>query len=287
MNVTLIPKFYGYCPGLKRSLEVANNLAKMAKKEGKKIYYDVPLAHNENVQKDLEEKGLSKVNFSKTSKGEDNYFLISAHGASYDKINQLKKQKFQVVSATCPTVRKVQDIAIDDHKNGYQVVIFGKKDHAEIIGVNGCIDNSAIVINSVEDALNLKLKHKSSLISQTTFPSREFLQAAELIKKNNPDLEILIRRTICPVVEGRVTLICRYAKENKFDLGVVVGSKTSINTKQLASKLSEVMPTLMVGDEAEIDKKSFKNIENVLVVSGTSAPPEIVEAVAHRISSFK
>ena len=286
MNVTLISKFYGYCPGLKRSLEVAHKLAEKAEKEARKIFYDVPLAHNENVQRDLEKRGLIKLEFSEKTEGSKNYFLISAHGASYNKINQLKQQNFAVISATCPKVRKVQDIAIDDYKNGYQIIIFGKKDHAEIVGVNGCVEDSAIVINSIDQALNLKLNKKSSLISQTTFPSREFLQAASIIQKNNPETEIVVRKTICPIVEGRVALVCRFATENKFDLGVVVGSATSSNTKQLASKLSEIVPTLMVGDESEIDRKSFKNVQDVLVVSGTSAPPEIVEAVANKIEKI-
>ena len=286
MEVILLNKFYGYCPGLKRSLKVADDVAKEAIKENKKIYFDVPLAHNEIVEKNLEKKGFLETDLSESSDGKDNLFLVSAHGASSDKISWLRDHNFVVRSATCPTVRRVQDIAIKDHKDGFQIVLFGKKDHAEILGVNGCIDDSAVVIKSAEEAKDLIFDTKISIICQTTFPVKEFEEVVKLIKKNNPKIDITIRKTICPIVEGRIHKVCDYARKAKIDLGVVVGSITSSNTKQLNYKLKEVVPTIMIGDETEISAKDFQNINKVLVVSGTSAPPEVVERVAEKIRSF-
>src|SRR3990167_1919442 len=104
MEVILSKKFYGYCPGLKRSLEIADNLWRQAKVAKKKIYFDVPLAHNEIVKKGLESKGFCQIDVNESISGRGNLFLISAHGASPDKINLLKQRGFKVKSATCPKV---------------------------------------------------------------------------------------------------------------------------------------------------------------------------------------
>lgn len=287
MEVILIDKFLGYCPGLKRSFKIAHELADKAKRNKKRIYFDVPLAHNENVEKDLADRGFKQINLdTKELDGKGNYFLVSAHGASYDKIEKLRKQNFDVLSATCPTVRRSQDIAIEDYKNGYQIVLFGKKDHAEIVGVNGCVDNSAIVFKSLDEAKEIQLKSKASILCQTTFPSHDFEDAVRIIQKNNPKIELLVRNTVCPIVEGRIGQVCKYAAKIKPDMAVVVGSTTSSNTKQLSSKLSQVIPTLMVGDDNELSKEDFQKIKSVLVVSGTSAPPEIVHKVAEKLKSL-
>jgi len=286
MEVILLNKFYGYCPGLKRSLQIADELSTEASNENKKIYFDVPLAHNEIVEHNLRKKGFVHIDLDEKTDGKGNLFLVSAHGASYEKINWLRDHNFVVKSATCPTVRRVQDIAVKDRKDGYQIILFGKKDHAEVVGVNGCIDDSAIVIKNLEEAEALKLDGKSSIICQTTFPSKEYDEVIKVIKKNNPRVELAVRKTICPVVEGRIKIICNFAKKENVDLGVVVGSTTSSNTKQLRSKLEEVIPTIMIGDEKEIKKSGLINIQKVLVVSGTSAPPEVVEKVAEKLRSF-
>ena len=82
MKIVLSNKFYGYCPGLERSLKIADDLCAQAQKEEKKIYFDVPLAHNEIVKKKLENKGFLQVKLNQETRGEKNLFLISAHGAS-------------------------------------------------------------------------------------------------------------------------------------------------------------------------------------------------------------
>jgi len=286
MKVILVNKFYGYCPGLKRSLKIADELALEAQKDGKKIYFDVPLAHNENVEKSLEKKGFVEVEVNENLDGTSKYFLISAHGASYDKIAKLRDCGFDVRSATCPTVRRVQDLAVVDYKNGYQIVILGKADHAETRGVNGCVDNSAIVFKTVDEAKGYKLTKKTSVLCQTTYAKEEFKKLIKILRSNNKDIEIIERGTYCPIVENRIRGAYQLAKKELPEMIVVVGSKTSSNTKLLAYEIEEIAKVMMVDDESEISKDDFKNVNKVLVVSGTSAPPEIVEAVAKKLESF-
>jgi 4-hydroxy-3-methylbut-2-enyl diphosphate reductase len=286
MKVILEPKFYGYCPGLKRSLNLADKVAADAKENDRKIFYDIPLAHNEVVEKTLNDQGFIKINLDDKSEGGGDYFVVSAHGASDDKIEWLRSHGFEVRSGTCPTVRRVQDQAVKDYQDGYQIVIFGKVDHAEVVGVNGCVKNSAIVVKDIEQGRKINLNKKTSVLCQTTFSNADFEKFVENLKSANPGIEIIVRNTICPVVEGRINTILKYALANKPDIVVVVGSKTSSNTKLLAGTLEEEISTIMISDDSEITADDFSRYETALVVSGTSAPPETVEKVARKLESL-
>lgn len=287
MKVILSNKFYGYCPGLERSLKIADNLCGQAKKEKKRIYFDVPLAHNEIVQKKLEAKGFRQIKLEQETGGQGNLFLISAHGASREKISWLKKHGFKVKSATCPKVSRLQELAVAGYQSGCAIIIFGDKNHPEIIGVNGCINHSALIIKSALEAEKIKLTGgRAMILSQTTLPLKKFRELVAILEKNHPRIELTIKQTICPIVEGRIFEACDFAKKEKPDLGVVVGSSLSNNTKLLTAKLSEIVNTIMVGNETELKPADFAGKEKVLVVAGTSTPPEMVESVAERLKNF-
>jgi len=287
MKIILQRNFYGYCPGLKRSFQVADELIEKAKAENKKIFCDVPLAHNADVMSSLRRQGVELIEMDENSRGEGQYFLVSAHGASTKKVQWLKKIGFKVWDATCPKVTTVQHQALADYKSGYQIVIFGKANHAEIEGINGLVNKSAIIIDDTQRAKEIVLTKKTSVISQTTLPVERFKEVFDIIKKNNPNIEIIARKTICPIVQNRITQIVEFAKSNGINRTVVVGSPTSSNTKSLAKALSAICPTSMVADERSLDQKSFTGDETVLVVSGTSAPPEVVEKVAEKLARYK
>jgi len=286
MKVILSNEFYGYCPGLERSLKIADNLYRQARKEKKKIYFDVPLAHNEIVKKNLEDKGFVQIKLNQKTSGGKNLFLISAHGASREKISWLVKRGFKVKSATCPKVSRLQELAVASYRRGYLIIIFGDKNHPEIIGVNGCINHSAVILKSAPEAEKVKLTGPTMVLSQTTFPLKKFRELAAILKKNNPRGELTIRQTICPIVEDRIFKICNFTKKEKPDIGVVVGSNLSNNTKLLTAELSEIVDTIMVGNETELKPADFTDKEKVLVVAGTSTPPQTVENVAERLSHF-
>lgn len=287
MKIILKEGYYGYCPGLNRSLRIADNLIKRAKKEGKEIYYDVPLAHNTDTMKTLDKKGLKKIILNVNLSGKGNYFLISAHGASTRKVEWLKKHGFEVILATCGIVEQLKKKAIKDYEDGYQIVIFGKADHAEIIGVNDSIDNSAKIVRDVEGSLELNLDKKTSLLCQTTYSSEDFLECVTIIKNNNPKLEIKSHNTYCPIVKKRVEEILKMTLDGSVDLAIVVGSKASSNTKLLANKLSKIKKTMMVENESEIIDDIFGGVNTVLVVSGTSASPEVVLKVAKKLQKLQ
>lgn len=286
MEVILIDNLYGYCPGLTRSIEIANKLAETAKKEKCSVYCDVPLAHNAEVTAKLHRKGVILVDHIGQIKPKDDYFLVSAHGASHSRMGELSGRGFKVVDGVCPKVKAVQDRAVKDSKDGYDVIIFGIPNHAEVIGINGCINNQALIINTVKDAENIRLTKKTSLISQTTYPASDFNNLFEVLKRDNPNIEIVQRNTTCAIVNNRIKAVTEFIKENSINKLVVVGSPTSSNTKLLAVEASKIIPNIMVADYRSVHKKDIVGYNKVLVASGTSAPPEIVRKVADKIRSF-
>ena len=286
MEVILIDKFYGYCPGLKTSIELANNLAKKALSEKCMIYCDVPLAHNAEVTSRLHKRGVVLVENISTIQPYNDYFLVSAHGASKKRQEELGARGFKVVDGVCPRVKSVQDRAIKDMIDGYEIIIFGKPDHAEVVGINESINNQALIIKKIEDAVDIKLSKKTSLISQTTYPEDKFDELFQILKTNNPQIEIIQRKTTCPIVVSRVNKILEYIEDNAIDKVIVVGSPTSSNTKLIAAKVQKTTPARMIADARSIRKEDIKGFTKVLVVSGTSAPPEVVEKVANKIKTM-
>ena len=286
MEVILIDKLYGYCPGLDRSIGIANDLAKTAKAEKCVVYCDVPLAHNAEVTARLHKKGVKLVDHIGSVQPHNDYFLVSAHGASHSRKEELAERGFKVIDGVCPRVKSVQDQAVRDFNDGYDVIIFGKPDHAEVVGINGCIKNQALIVKSLKEAEGLKLTKKASVISQTTYPMDEFNQLFEILKGNNPKTEIIQRNTICAIVNNRLHAILQYIKDNSIDRVVIVGSPTSSNTKLIAAEASKVVPTIMIADYRSVHKKDIIGYNKILVASGTSAPPEIVKKVAEKIKSF-
>ena len=286
MKVILDAKFYGYCPGLIRSFRIADNLIKQSHKDKKKIECDVPLAHNADVLSDLRKRGVELIEIDEATDGSNKHFLVSAHGASHNRIEWLKAKGYEITDATCPKVATVQTRATNDYRAGYQILIFGKADHAETLGINGMIDNTAIILREVESAAKLKLKSKTSVIAQTTFPPDKFDLGVKNLVAYNPEVDIIIRRTICPIVQSRIDSVIEYINSSKIDMTVVVGSPTSSNTKSLAYDVRKVCPVRMVADSKGLDADDFQKDQTILVVSGTSAPPEVVEKVADKIREF-
>lgn len=286
MKVILEKKFYGYCPGLIRSFNIADKLIKQAETDKKPIECDVPLAHNADVLEGLRLRGVKLIETDENTIGKNKHFLISAHGASHAKIEWLRKKGYEITDATCPKVSTVQKRAKDDFEAGYQILIFGKADHAETLGINGMINDTAIIIKDIDLALKTKLNGKTSVIAQTTFPPDKFDLGVRNLIAANPEANIIIRRTICPIVQARIDNVIEYIKRNKINLTIVVGSPTSSNTKSLALDVRNVCPVIMVADYTGLKKEDFIKDQTVLVVSGTSAPPEVVEKVAEKIKTF-
>mgnify|MGYP000455523401 CR=1 FL=1 len=139
----IFAKNLGFCFGVKRALNIVessiqNNL--------RPIYLLGEIVHNEKIIQDLKEKGIKIVSSPKEVK--KGTLIIRAHGFPPFQI----PQKVILRDATCPFVKRVQNLAQRLNKNGYQVVIFGKKDHPEVIGISAFAKNKALIIENKSQA---------------------------------------------------------------------------------------------------------------------------------------
>ena len=193
------------------------------------------------------------------------------------------------MDATCPDVKRVQDKAKNLAEEGYRVVIIGKADHPEVIGIKACADlysnEEAIVISSVNEALvnieKIKQAKKIGIVIQTTQKSENFKKILPIIAESSKELKV--HNTICSTTFKRQQEAQALAKE--VELMVVVGSKSSANTTNLAEILSEITKTIHIEGPEELDlyEDLLEKINKIGVTAGASTPESVINEVINRI----
>src|SRR5579859_6980913 len=141
----IMAKEVGFCFGVKRAI----NLTRQALAERSDVFILGDLVHNKRVTDELEGKGLQKVEDYAAEK--TGTMVIRAHGLPKTKIQEAKSRGIEVVDATCPIVLRAQEAAQTLERDGYQVVIVGDKNHAEIKGILGALESPALVVDSIDE----------------------------------------------------------------------------------------------------------------------------------------
>ncbi len=278
-RTVVMAKEVGFCFGVKRAI----NLTKQALDERGDVFILGDLVHNKRVTDELENRGLRKVeDYAGEQSG--GTMVIRAHGLPKIKISEARQQGMDVVDATCPIVLRAQEAAQTLENRGCQVVIIGDKNHAEIKGIIGALENPVIVINSLEALREAKNSHKLlrkvGVIFQTTL-------ALELCHSIVNEMlmmckEIQIINTICRPVQNRQDDAVDLA--SRVELMIVVGSRTSANTMELTELCRHYNGnTVQVQNADELPVETFTKYELVGIVSGLSTPEDLVEAVRVKV----
>ena len=272
----------GFCMGVKRAMDMV--LSEALRGNGP-IYTYGPLIHNRQVLQLLEQKGIYLID--DVSELKEGVLLIRAHGIPPQIREKLRSLPLKVIDATCPRVAKVQAIIRYYSRKGYKTVIFGEREHPEVIGLLGYAENGAHVINSLSDIMSLPSKGPYLLVAQTTQELGLFDEISKAFQERFPDS--LIINTICDTTVERQKEVKRICSE--VDAMVVVGGYHSGNTKRLAEVArSTGIPTFHIerADELPIDKLSHMKI--VGLTGGASTPNWIIKEVLQRlerISSYR
>jgi len=262
----------GFCFGVRQAFDKA-----VTASSGIETYAMLGhLVHNQQVISYLENLGIEFVDSvpEATSPG----IIIRTHGVSPDKLDQALKQSLKILDATCPRVRKVQNLARDLSNQGYTVIIFGDKAHAEVIGLQGFAGEPAQVINSEFNLSEIKVNNPSkvALLAQTTKGEKEFRAAAERLQSKFPDLKIY--NTICPETRKRQEEALLLSRNS--DMILVVGDKLSSNTQVLARICEDTgVVTHLIAGAGEIDKNWFNGMETIGITAGASTPDWTIKEV--------
>ena len=291
MKVT-VDKNSGFCWGVVRAIDFAE--AELAKSG--KLYSLGDIIHNPDEVDRLGEKGLQTIAHKDLENIKEGKVLIRAHGEPPSTFELAKKYNLEIIDATCPVVTKLQERIKKFYDDHYQVVIFGKKDHAEVIGLRGVCNDEAIVVKSVEEAMQkIDFSRKTVLFSQTTMDKPTFYAIKEALSKKVKDLVVgsmediaktfLAKDTICGQVSGRDKKLREFAVQN--DVIVFVAGRNSSNGKVLFEICKEEnASSYFIENESELQCQWFEGVENVGVTGATSTPQWLMEKVSSAIEKI-
>ena len=302
----MVAKHAGFCFGVKKAIEIAEETA--AKNDGKTYVYG-QLVHNEQVIEDLQKKGIEFVE-NIDDIPENAVTVLRAHGEPGTTYEELKQKNIvkdgKLNDATCPLVTLVHNVAIKLKNNGYEIIIFGKKDHPESIGTSYHIKGKDTFIvedpgdaSYVVDYINKNNFSKVALISQTTMSVTGYKELIDNINKiygnkfeelhlsmNNMDKNFVFVDTICIPTKQRQSDTEEIAK--KADIMIVIGGKNSSNSKELAAKSKELgVETYFIQSSDQVKKEWFKGKEHIGVTAGASTPHSLINEIVIRIQNMR
>lgn len=249
------------------------------------------IVHNDVEVNRLTTKGLTTINHEDLKGLSNRKVLFRAHGEPPSTYEIAKANGLQVIDASCPVVLKLQERIKRSYDellpvNG-QIVIFGKKGHAEVNGLVGQTNNTAIVVEGLKDIDAIDFSRPIRLYSQTTKSIEGFKALkAEIEKRCTAKVEgvepFKAYDTICRQVANRQPQLMEFSRNN--DVIIFVSGKKSSNGKVLFETcMSQNKRTFMVEDESEIDVTWFENANSVGVCGATSTPRWLMERVAQHI----
>lgn len=273
----------GFCFGVKRAVDTVYEQIKT----GQKIYTYGPIIHNEEVVRDLTEKGVTII----SSEAElnalcDGTVIIRSHGVSkriHDRIDALG---LQCVDATCPFVKKIHKVVSKASKEGKQVIIIGSDSHPEVEGIKGWCGEAfpAVVIENVQEANDFHLSEPKELciVSQTTFHRKKFKELVEILK--NKGYYTIVVNTICNATSERQ----KEAKEiaSKVDAMIVIGGLHSSNTQKLYEICKRECENTQYIQTLDDLIRSPGSISCVGITAGASTPNNIIEEVQKYVRTY-
>lgn len=288
--IVTIDKFSGFCWGVVRTIEIAEQELAQAEE----LYSLGDIIHNPVEIQRLGDQGLKTITTANLDSVKGKKVLIRAHGEPPSTYKRAEELGITIVDATCPVVTKVQERIRRFYTDGYQVVIFGKKEHAEVVGLAGQTNGEAIVIKSLDEIGNVALDRKTVLFSQTTMDKATFHRLKEELQKKVKELvvgsiedeaiEFHAKDTICGQVSGRDKKIREFASSN--DIVIFVAGRTSSNGKVLFDIAREANArTFFVETIAELNPAWFEGVTTVGITGATSTPQWFMENVKIEIET--
>ena len=281
-----IDKYAGFCFGVTKAIKSAEKLT--AKSD--KIYCLGKIVHNSKEEYRLKQLGLKTVTYNDVKNIKNSKIIIRAHGEPPETYKLLKKNNITIIDETCPVVlnlqKKIREIYLQDTR--CQIIIFGKKGHAEVNGLVGQTQGNAIVISSFNEIEHIDISKPVYLFSQTTSNYNEYKKIEKyLIDKthNYTSLQVNIFQTICPSVRLRIPRLQEFCKQQ--DLIIFVSDNNSSNGEMLFEICKDNNPnSYFISNEDDIDTKWFLNIENVGISGATSTPLWLMENIKSKIAYY-
>lgn len=275
----------GFCFGVKNVIA----LAEYELKAGNPIYCLGDIVHNEEEVTRLEKLGMKVIDRESFKKLSNCKVLIRAHGEPPETYAYAKEKNIDLIEGTCPVVLKLQNkirIKNSELNNKGTLIIFGKPEHPEVIGLNGQVDNRAKIVQTIEDLENIDFSKPVKLFAQTTMSRENYNQLRTEVEKRmlSPDL-FESCDSICGQVANRGPWLEKFSKS--VDAVVFVGGKKSSNSKVLFNHCKKANPnSFFISSPNELDGLHLINYDKIGVCGATSTPQWLMEDIAKSLETF-
>ncbi len=281
----IVGKYSGFCNGVRFTVEEAE---KALNKE-KTIYCLGEIVHNERVIEDLEKKGMKTISNIEDAPN-DETVIIRAHGEIKDTYDKAEAKGIELLDLTCGKIKTIR-IKISRQKEDSFIIIVGKKNHPETLGVQSFSGGNSYILENEEDIEECKEKHLTSkknkiyIVSQTTFNSNKFDKLVEEIKKQFKG-EIIVDKTICDATSKRQEETNELSKN--VDTMIIVGGKKSSNTKELeVISQKNCKNVYLVQDAKDLEGIRIENDAKVGIMGGASTPEIAVQEIIDYLKEGK
>ena len=275
----ILAEHAGFCFGVERAVDQVYEQTTT----GKPIYTYGPIIHNEEVVKDLAQRGVQVI-----EKEEDlaqikgGTVVIRSHGVPRNVCEMIEELGLECVDATCPFVKRIHNIVEKESGEGKRVVIIGNAGHPEVEGIKGWSKTQTTVIGTLEEAEKFICEEEEELciVSQTTFNYNKFQDMVEIFRKKGYNGSVV--NTICNATEVRQTEARKIAA--KVDVMIVIGGNHSSNTRKLYEICKqECINTYFIQTLDDLHLDLPKSVRLVGITAGASTPNNIIEEVQNYV----
>lgn len=281
MNI-VIGKTSGFCNGVSNTVKKAEEAI-----SNEKVYCLGEIVHNERVINDLEKNGMITItNIEEVPN--NSKVIIRAHGELKSTYERANEKEIEILDLTCGKIKAIR-VKISKKLADHYIIIIGKKNHPESLGVLSFSgDNSSIVeekkdVDMIKEKINSSNMNKIYVVSQTTFNSDKFDEIVSYINKNI-NKEIVIDKTICDATSKRQNETKELSK--KVDTMIIVGGKKSSNTKELEIIAKEYCNNvILVQDKNDINSSMIIG-DNIGIMAGASTPNIVVEEIVNKLNNI-
>jgi len=275
----------GFCFGVVNAIRSAEKELT----EDEELYCLGDIVHNSQEVNRLQKKGLRTINHDELKDMQNKKVLLRAHGEPPSTYETAQLNSIRIIDATCPVVLQLQKKIrkyYNESKGKAQIVIFGKNGHAEVNGLVGQTEGTAIVIEKKSDLEQLDFNRPICLFSQTTMSVNDFQEIVQEIQTRiHPEVDFKYSDTICRQVANRIPNIRKFA--SRHNLILFVAGKKSSNGKVLLAECKKANPnTLLISSPDDIQQEWLINAESVGICGATSTPKWLMEEVAETVKSL-
>jgi len=269
----------GFCFGVIYAIEMAEEILN----EQHYLYCLGDIVHNDEEVKRLVKKGLIIIQHNDLVNLKNEKILIRAHGEPPSTYRTALDNNLQLIDASCPVVLKLQNRIRKSYERNDNIFIYGKHGHAEVLGLKGQTNDSAMVFQDIREINIEKLPKKITLFSQTTKSIDKFYQISNLLKESGVEVET--NDTICRQVSNRDTDLRNFA--GNYDKIIFVSGTKSSNGKNLFDVCKSTNPkSYFVSNISDINKKWFTDNDTIGICGATSTPMWLMEDIKQAIESL-